>query len=340
MRKMRPWLLAFPFLLAAAPARAQTPDELAAARKLFAEALQDQNGRNYEVALSKYERVRQVKDTANVRYRIGTCEEALKHWRNAARAYEAAIALGKANPPEPDVVRGAHERLDVVSRKAAFLTIALKGKTEEAKVDVDQQPLDDSELAVGVWLDPGHHVVSASAKDAVPSRTEIALPSGGRASLTVQLDPATTGTPETPTTGTLVVQPPPGDKPPEEDPNAARKTAGWITMGAGGVLLVGAGVVYLLRHGDISTLNGACDTTTHECPIDRQSELTSVHKRALIEGPLAAVLAVTGVGAAVVGAVLVFGAPAPQQQQPTPSARLVPLLGPRVAGAALEGVLP
>jgi hypothetical protein len=93
-----------------------------------------------------------------------------------------------------------------------------------------------------------------------------------------------------------------------------------------------------LRHNDISTLNNACDTITHECPPERQSELTSVRNRALFEGPLAAVLGVTGVAAIAVGAVLVFGARSPAQ--PAPTARLVPVIGPRGAGAALEGVLP
>src|SRR5262245_57465062 len=125
--------LVFASGLAVAPAaQAQTGEELAAARKLFAEALRDQDAKNFAAALEKYQRVRQVKDTAPIRYRIGTCEEALKHWRNAARAYEAAIALGRASPPEPEIVRGARERLGYVARKAAFLTVSLRGTTDDA----------------------------------------------------------------------------------------------------------------------------------------------------------------------------------------------------------------
>jgi hypothetical protein len=106
-------------------------------------------------------------------------------------------------------------------------------------------------------------------------------------------------------------------------------------MGAGGALVIGAGVVYLLRHNEIATLNSACDPQ-HHCPPARESELTSARNRALFEGPLAATLGVVGIAAVTVGAVLVFGAPAPQKA----TARVVPLVGGQLAGAAIVGVLP
>jgi hypothetical protein len=57
----------------------------------------------------------------------------------------------------------------------------------------------------------------------------------------------------------------------------------------------------------------------------------------LFEGPLAATLGVVGVAAAAVGGVLVVGTPS---SRTAPTTRIVPALGPRAVGAAIEGALP
>ena len=63
-------------------ARAQTagstaPDPLAPARALFAQALRDQEAQRFSEALEKFQRVRAVRDTASIEYRIGACFEGL-----------------------------------------------------------------------------------------------------------------------------------------------------------------------------------------------------------------------------------------------------------------------
>src|ERR1700733_8556393 len=60
--------------------------DLAAARALFAEALRDEEASRFPEALEKFRRVRAVRDTAAVEYRIGSCYEGLG--RRAA-AYDA-----------------------------------------------------------------------------------------------------------------------------------------------------------------------------------------------------------------------------------------------------------
>jgi uncharacterized membrane protein len=66
--------------LVASVAGAQTsappsPDSLAAARALFGEALRDENSERFGEALEKFERVRAVRDTPSIEYRIGSCYE-------------------------------------------------------------------------------------------------------------------------------------------------------------------------------------------------------------------------------------------------------------------------
>jgi hypothetical protein len=299
-------------ILLASAASAQTPEDLAQARRLFTEALRDQEAGRYELALEKFERVQKVKDTAPIRYRIASCDESLGHLRKAAREYEGAIALGQGNAADADVVKGSRERLEVLGRKAARLTIALKGQTSEAKVAVDEESLERSELERGVWLDPGKHVVTATAREATSSRTEIALPAGGRASLTISLDPVQPDqTNAPPSSGTLVVQPPDKDRDRDHPPAAAddtrlERTAGWIAIGAGGVLVIGSAVTLIVRHGQISDINNTCPGG--HCPPSTESNITSMRKKALWEGPLGVTLGVVGLVSAGVGTVLVLRA--------------------------------
>src|SRR5262245_59086014 len=99
----------------AAPAAAQTTEELAAARRLFAEALKDEEQQHFDLALGKFQRVQKVRDTAPIRYRIGTCYEGLGRLRQAALAYQATIAIGQ--PKDREVVRVARSRLASVDRR-------------------------------------------------------------------------------------------------------------------------------------------------------------------------------------------------------------------------------
>ena len=326
-----------------------TPQELAAARKLFAEALREQEAGRYEQALEKYERVRQVKDTAPIRYRIGSCEEALSHLRRAVRAYAAAVELGQGNTSEADVVRASRERLEALAKKAARLQITLRGHTQDAKVAVDDEALEKYEIDGGVWLDPGNHVVTATAPDASPSRTEISLSAGGRVSLTVDLQPqqpetppapttASTVTPPVPTASATITPPPPHETPPSSSPT--KRTWGFIALGAGGVLVVASGIVFILRHSDIVTLQNDCPAGS--CPANQESEITSIHKRAQFEGPLGTTLLLTGLVAAGVGGALVLTSQ-PSSSTPSsaaaPRARLAPMAGPHALGLSFEGAM-
>src|ERR1700733_11973829 len=81
-------------------ARAQThaspdPDPLAAARALFGEALVAEQAGRFAEALEKFERVRAVRDTASVEYRIGSCHEGLGEPAPAVRAYLPAPGAGR-----------------------------------------------------------------------------------------------------------------------------------------------------------------------------------------------------------------------------------------------------
>jgi hypothetical protein len=112
-------------VLLASPARAEPPtdDPLPVARALFAEALRDEEAGRFADALDKFERVRAVRDTASVEYRIGSCHEGLGEPVPAYRAYLAARTLAASDPQSADIAQAASERLDALSKQVAQLAI-------------------------------------------------------------------------------------------------------------------------------------------------------------------------------------------------------------------------
>jgi hypothetical protein len=109
--------LALAFALATGDVMAQPADNLAAARSLFGEAVQDEDAGRFAVALLKFEKVREVRDTAPVEFRIASCHEGLGEGPQAAAAYGAAVTLGADDPRNADVVQAAHARLDALARQ-------------------------------------------------------------------------------------------------------------------------------------------------------------------------------------------------------------------------------
>jgi hypothetical protein len=282
-------------------AQAQTDGDLRAARKLFTEAVRDEDEKRFDAALEKFRRVQQVKDTQPVRYRIATCLESLGKLRDAARAYEAALDKSLDGQTD-DVSRAAREHHDSLSKRVARLLITLSPHAPaDAQVRVDNEPLPAPSLGTPIPLDPGTHDVSATGTDAPPFRTSVTLPEGGQASITVMLEPGSTSTAITPPP-----PPPPDTSGPsaeeEARANRARQTWGIVGVAGAGVLVAGGVVLLLLRHGDIAELKKSCPSNA--CPYQREDELSSLRSRALLEGPLAVTLLAVGVVSAGIGAYL------------------------------------
>ena len=148
------------------------------------------------------------------------------------------------------------------------------------------------------------------------------LSEGSRLSLTIPLDPTTTA-PKVAVALQAASRRGPQEKPPRPLPQAERpeghghSALGAVAIVAGGALLVGSGVVLLLRHAAISDLQSSC---SGGCPPAREAELTSERSRALFEGPLAVGLSAAGVIAAGVGLYFVLQPGESSPAAPAPGA--------------------
>lgn len=280
-------------LARAGSASAQPAPDLAEGRQLFVDALADEEHGRFAAALEKYRRVQAIRDTVNVRYRIGAALEGLGKVARAVDAYGAAVKLGVENGTDAEVVRGAQARLDLLRPRIAHLVVHVTPLSfEDVEVQVDSEPVAPQALG-DVAVDPGPHVVTASAKGARPFRAQITLSEGGRAGVPVALEP-------------LVAEPPPVPPPAAEAPPANHaatyRTIGLVTGAAGGVLLVGGAIVLVLRSSAITKLHDSCPDGS--CPASQEQDLTSTRDRALAFGPLGGAMLAAGALAVGTGIVL------------------------------------
>src|SRR3954463_7695150 len=114
---MRPRSPAHPLLLVVAlaaglatcararPAVAETAKEIIEARRLFSEALHDEEGKHFDVALEKFRRVQGVRDTIAIRYRIGACLEGLGRLHEASEAFAQVARGGTGAADDAEILR-------------------------------------------------------------------------------------------------------------------------------------------------------------------------------------------------------------------------------------------
>lgn len=283
--------------LAATEAHAQAPPstdhKLAAARKLFAEALKEEEDKKFDSALTKFRQVQQVKNTLAVRYRIASCLEGLGHLREAEREFRAIVDERAEKNDEADVQASAKDRALAIAHRLPHMTLHLSPRAPvDAQVTLDGQPLVGGALrGEPIPIDPGEHEIHATASGVPDFASRISVAEAGSVSIDLPLDPPAQ------TTSPKKDPPPPPVAPPEPP-----RTLGIVLVSVGAVLAAASIVTVVLRARDIDELNSSCPRGV--CPVTRQSELTSTRSRALTEGPLALVLA--GAAAVSGGAGLYF----------------------------------
>lgn len=338
--------LTLALVLRAGPALAQSDDALAAARQLFTEAVADEGAKRYEAALDKFRQVAAVRETPNVRYRIGTCLEALGRNAEALGSYDATVRQGATDPTASDVVQAARERAAKLDSAVARLAVELPaGAPEGVEVRIDGAEVDAKSLAAtAIPLDPGHHTLSATAPGRAPFETAVVLQAGSHVAIAVTLPeaaptPPPSATAPPPAPGPLPAAGPTSGPPASADQSSwdGRRTAGWISLGVGGALAVGSVVSFVLRQSNLSTLQHDCATESDgsfACPPSAATTANSAHDAAQVEGPLGIGLAAGAVVAVGVGAWLLATSPSGAS-----TAIVTPALSPHGAGIAVRGAI-
>jgi hypothetical protein len=300
--------------LRCAPCRAQTEEELAAARRLFTEAVADQEAKRYDTALDKFRRVAAVKNTANVRYRIASCLDGLGRLAEALGGYQEVVRLGETDRSAAEAVQAASTRAGQLDRVVPRLVLVVpQDAPPGTQVRVDDALVETSALARALPLDPGHHTIAADAPGDVPFRTGVTLAEGSHVSISVTLLPE--GTPASPPDGSAPIAPSasaPAPSPPEASHPPGTPAGAWVAFGLGGALAAGAVVSFVLRQDNLHTLSNDCGATVDgkvSCPQSLSGPVDSASSAARLEGPLGIGLTAGAVAAVGVGVWLLVAAP-------------------------------
>jgi hypothetical protein len=289
-----------------APQETASPAEIVAARELFRLGTEDADAGRFTDGLEKFKRVAAVKETAAVRFNIARCEEALGRTGGALADFELAAREGRDDPKAQDVARLAGERANALRPQVPRLTVVGPSPIPDGlTVSVDGGKLASATLGVGLPLDPGSHVVEATAPGRGAFHTQLTLAAGEARSVALVLPAAE------------IV---PAAKATSESPAAARERPastssqpawGWVSIAGGGALAAGAGVFLVLHNNAVGEITGACQATSAGvvCPSSQQSQIESSRSNAQTDQAVAIGLAAASGAAIVLGVVLLATAP-------------------------------
>jgi hypothetical protein len=325
--------------LSAVCAAAQSPDAVAAARRVFAQGVADEDAKRYEVALDEFEQVAKVKETSNVRYRIASCFDALGRLAEALRSYNIAIGLGANDPAAEDTVHAARARAAQLDAIVPRLTLVLPTPSPpDLRVLIDEISVDPDELSSPLLLDAGPHSLTATAAGVSAFRTSITLPEGSRASIAIELPRLAPAADQSERDESSSHAPAP-----DRSPSGGQTAATYVALGAGAVLGAGAIVSLVLRGSNLATLHRDCGAEIAgqlSCPQSDAGNVNAARDAAQVEGPLAIAF---GAGSAIgVGLGVWWALRGASRDGAAPTSRglrLTPFLGGRVGAIVVDGAL-
>jgi hypothetical protein len=307
--------------LGGSAALAQGKDGLGRARERFREGLALEAGGNYARALQVFKEVAEIKSTPAVRFHIAQCEEKTGDYIQALGSYRLALLEAQSKKVK-DVVKEATAAIAALEPKIPALTIRRGEGATVATVTLDERALGATEIGTSMPVNPGPHVIEASASGKQPFKSELNLADGEKETIEVILRPEESAPRST--TSEESTTPPPSTS------SSPLRTAGFV-VGALGIVGVGVGATFVgLRQSTLSELETKCGADHKTCPPDAQTLID----RGELESTVATATLIGGGATLALGIVLVLVAP-----NSAPSAASSIGIAPFVAGSPTGATL-
>jgi len=247
----------------------------------------------------------------------------------AQEAYNRIVREGVApGAPAPfgRALEAAKKEVHDVEPRIGAVTITVKaasgGDVPGVKVLIDDAPVTAASLGVRRLIDPGAHVVRATADGYKPAELKLTVAAGANVDAPLSLD-KDLDVPAPPPGAAVPVSPSPAQ--PEQPAHTGASPWPWVAFGVGGAGLglgVVTGVLALGKHSDLAkSCVGGCGPA-------QQGELDSYHTMGLLS---TIGFIVAGAGAAAGITLLVVQPKAETPAASTPAASLV--VGPGTIGA-------
>jgi hypothetical protein len=321
-------IAAFALLLVAPHAHAQSQEDKSAARAIATEGAEAFDKGDFKTAADRFRRAVAIFDDAKaptvpptLLVGLARSEAKMGHYIAAVEAYNRIIHQGMAPGASQvftEAVADARREIEPLTPKIASVTIRVTG-CEKPKVTVDDQPISSAAIGVKKPVDPGTHVVKATADGCEPGQTSFRVDEAQSTEATIGLVPS----PNRPS--------PAGTETPSIDHGAPEQTspsslraASYVALGVGGAGLLVGGITGLLaigKHGDLADtcVDDVCRTPQAKSDLDAYHTMTT----------LSTVGFIVGAAGIATGAVLFFMSPRAQAK----SAWIVPTIAPGGIGA-------
>lgn len=282
---------------------AHADDKRARAQELFDSALADAEKGDFAHACPKFLASQEADPKTSTLLNLGNCYEKNNQTASAWGAFREAEGMAQ-KAGRADWSAAAHAKAEALEPKLLRLTIDVSDAAKVSGLAVmrDGARVSAAELGVSIPVDPGDHVVAASADGYISVEKHITVS-----------DPTTTFTlpvleklPARP-----VEAPPPRPSfhlaPRATEKHWSRMEIGGVAMvGAGVLTMAGAGILALVAAGNYDDAKGHCtDGGTHGC----DPAAVRTVDRAFDTANLATAVMVTGIVLTAAGAVLVWLAP-------------------------------
>jgi hypothetical protein len=171
-------VLAFP----TSSAGAQIDDETAAAREHFREGLALADRGDWEVALLEFERALVLRDSPAVRVNLA---HTLEHLGRLVDALSQLDHLEDGGEASRAVTLEAQALRDELTPRIGRIVVAVRGETANTEVQVAGRPIARDAWRSPIAADPGSVTVALRRGESVLDTTEVTVPEGGVAHVTL-----------------------------------------------------------------------------------------------------------------------------------------------------------
>jgi hypothetical protein len=229
-------------------------DVIARAREEFRRGIALEAAGDFENALLTFKGVALVKSTPQVRFHIASCEEKVGEWVGALGSYRMALFEAQQNKVK-DVEAESQAALARLEPQIPKLTIHRGAGAAVATIVLDGRELGAASIGAPISVNPGPHVVEATAPGRLKRIVETSLEAGKSAEVAVTLDAAPTARVEggargaAPETGPTVMLP-----------------IGIGIAGLGGASMIVSGVFFGMKESAKSDLDAVCGPDGQSCP--------------------------------------------------------------------------
>ena len=316
---------AAPAPAASAPAASAPPstapvDNRARAQQLFESALADAEQGDFAHACPKFLASQSADPKASTLLNLANCYEKNQQPASAWGAYREAESLARKTN-HPDWEANAKARAAALEPTLDHLTIAVSeaSKVPGLVVTRDGAKLEAGEWGVAIPVDPGEHVIAASADGYISIEKKIEVKEGDA---TFEL-PALEKLPPPPVEppAPLVTIPkgfPSSNKPVAKTHWSGMEIAGVATAGAGGLALAAGGILALVAASNYDAAAAHCSNGTKGCDPNSVTAANDAYDTAAI----ATVTMIAGAVLVGTGALLVLLSPSEKKLARAPRAVL------------------